>query len=128
MLALLGEGFVGPSVEDPGESDEFGELPVGVVRPMAFAWNRANGCSGVGFTAKTMPFWQWSTGLRIHLNHQLSLILGERTDLVCLQKNHRGPVKAPSVSDWEAMPLPVTELKPVDKPFGTGVHGLSKVD
>lgn len=31
---------------------------------IAFCWNALKDLSAVGFTAKTMPIWQWLTGLR----------------------------------------------------------------
>lgn len=57
-VTLPGEVTFAGGVTSPGEV----ELEVEFC-PMAVAWNLENVFSAVGFTAKTMPAWQWSMGL-----------------------------------------------------------------
>lgn len=53
--------------EEPAGADEepagAAEDAVALLPPMAVAWKVAKDLSAVGFTAKTMPLWQWFLGL-----------------------------------------------------------------
>jgi hypothetical protein len=52
-----------PASEADGEAEGSDEAVVWFADDMAVCWKAANDFSAVGFTAKTIPFWQWFLGL-----------------------------------------------------------------
>jgi len=78
---------------------------------LALFWNASKLLSAVGFTAKTIPIWQWTTGF------------------VCAQKNHKGVLASLRVKLQEGSEVEeLAARKPESIPVGERVHGAAKVD
>jgi len=101
---LVGAGMTDPVLDAP--------VPLEPAVPLAVAWKALKDLSAVGFTANTIPAWQWLTG-------EVCAQWNQRGALTLLRvKLHEGNSVAFGWTSWKPESIP-----PVDR-----LHGAAKVD